>query len=108
LPRPGETGINLYSLRGELVEALSYAKLREQALALAPACWPTGAKPGDSVGLMAETDADFVRAFFACQYAGLARAPAPARAAGRPRGLCRADRPHADLGHAKLLIGPAG
>jgi fatty-acyl-CoA synthase len=28
----GETGINLYSLRGELVEALPYAKLREQAL----------------------------------------------------------------------------
>jgi hypothetical protein len=82
----GETGVNLYSLRGELVEALPYAKLREDALVLAPRLLATGAKPGDSVALLAETDGDFVRAFFACQYAGLLPAPLslPTPLGGRP------------------------
>ena len=61
----GETGVNLYSLRGELVEALPYARLREQAIDLAQRLLAAGAKPGDSVGLIAETDADFVRALWA-------------------------------------------
>ena len=73
----GDTGVNLYSMRGELVEALPYARLREQAMELAQRLLAAGAKPGDSVGLIAETDADFVRAFFACQYAGLPPAPLP-------------------------------
>ena len=92
----GETGVNLYSLRGELVEAIPYAKLREDALVLARRLLATGAKVGDSVALLAETDADFIRAFFACQYAGLMPAPLPLPTPlGRPRGLCRADRPDA-------------
>ena len=76
----GETGINLYSLRGELVEALPYAKLRDEAVVLARRLLATGAKVGDSVALLAETDGDFVRAFFACQYAGLL----PASVVGAP------------------------
>ena len=31
----GETGVTLHSLRGEVAEALSYARLREDALLLA-------------------------------------------------------------------------
>ena len=73
----GATGLNLYSLRGELVEALTYGKLREQARALAPRLLAAGARRGDSVGLIAETEGDFVRAFFACQFAGLVPAPLP-------------------------------
>jgi fatty-acyl-CoA synthase len=105
----GETGINLYSLRGELVEALPYAKLREQALALAPRLLATGAKPGDSVGLIADTEADFVRAFFACQYAGLVPAPLPLPAplGGREAYVEQIARMLGSA-HAKLLIGPAG
>ena len=105
----GETGINLYSLRGELVEALPYATLREQALSLAPRLLATGAKPGESVGLIADTEADFVRAFFACQYAGLVPAPLPLPAplGGREAYVEQMARMLASA-HAKLLIGPTG
>jgi fatty-acyl-CoA synthase len=105
----GETGINLYSLRGELVEALPYATLREQALILAERLLAAGAKPGDSVGLIADTDADFVRAFFACQYAGLAPAPLPLPAplGGRDAYIEQISR-MLGTAKAKILIGPNG
>lgn len=105
----GETGVNLFSVRGELVEALPYATLRAQALALAPRLLATGARPGDSVGLIADTEADFVRAFFACQYAGLVPAPLPLPAplGGREAYVEQIARMLGSA-HAKLLIGPAG
>ncbi len=71
------TGLNLHSLRGELTEVLPYARLREEALALAGRMLAAGLEPGDRVALAAESDGDFLRAFFACQYAGLAPAPTP-------------------------------
>ncbi len=73
----GETGVTLYGGRGECLRALSYADLRREALALAGRLLSAGLTPGDRVGLAAETDADFIRAFFACQYAGLVPAPMP-------------------------------
>ena len=105
----GETGVNLYSLRGELIEALPYATLREQALGLAERLLATGAEPGDSVGLIADTEADFVRAFFACQYAGLVPAPLPLPAplGGREAYVEQIARMLGSA-HAKLLIGPTG
>jgi fatty-acyl-CoA synthase len=71
------TGINIHSIRGELVEVLPYALLREQALALAARLLAAGLEPGDRVALAAESDGDFLRAFFACQYAGMAPTPTP-------------------------------
>jgi fatty-acyl-CoA synthase len=71
------TGVNLYSLRGELTEVLPYAALREQARDLAGRFLATGLTPGDRVMLAAESDGDFLRAFFACQYASLVPVPAP-------------------------------
>lgn len=73
----GPTGVNLYGLRGELIEAIPYAELRRRALAMAAQLLALGLKPHDRVGLVAETDADFVTAFFACQYARLIPAPLP-------------------------------
>ncbi len=73
----GETGLNLYSVRGQLAEALAYRELRAQALALAGGLLAAGLAAGDRIGLIAETDGDFVRAYFACQYAGLVRRPYP-------------------------------
>ncbi len=73
----GPTGLTLYGLRGELVETLSYAELRERARALAGRLLAAGLKTHDRVGLVAETDADFITAFFACQYARLTPAPLP-------------------------------
>ena len=77
----GPTGLNFYSGRGDLVEALPYRVLREQAIDLARRLLGSGLTPGDRVGLIAENDGDFVRAFFACQYAGLVPAPLPLPAA---------------------------
>jgi fatty-acyl-CoA synthase len=73
----GPTGINVHSARGELVEVLPYALLREQAMALAARYLARGLTPGDRVALAADSTGDFLRAFFACQYAGLVPAPTP-------------------------------
>ncbi len=73
----GPTGVNLHDQRGKLALALPYATLREEAQALARRLLASGLVRGDRVGLVAETDADFVRLFFACQYAGLIPAPLP-------------------------------
>lgn len=73
----GPTGVNLYGLRGELIAAVPYAELRERARAMAGRLLALGLKTHDNVGLVAETDLDFVTAFFACQYARLTPAPLP-------------------------------
>lgn len=73
----GPTGVNLYGLRGELVAAVSYGELRDRARAMAARLLATGLVPNDRVGLVADTDLDFVVAFFACQYARLTPAPLP-------------------------------
>ena len=73
----GPTGFNIYSQRGEVAEVLPYATLREQARALAARFVSAGFVPGDRIALAAVTDGDFLRAFFACQYAGLVPAPLP-------------------------------
>ena len=77
----GPTGINFYSGKGVLVEVLPYPRLREQAIDLARRMLAAGLHPGDRVGLVAESDGDFARGFFACQYAGLVPAPLPLPAA---------------------------
>jgi fatty-acyl-CoA synthase len=77
----GPTGLNFYTGKGELNERLPYGSLREEAIALARRLLAAGLRPGDRVGLVAESDGDFSRAFFACQYAGLVPAPLPLPAA---------------------------
>ncbi|NHN85118.1 fatty acyl-AMP ligase [Acetobacter musti] len=73
----GTAGFNIYSGRGVLLEALPYAVLREQAREMALRLLALGLKPGDRVGLIAESDGDFARIFFGCQYAGLVATPMP-------------------------------
>ena len=81
----GATGINFYSGKGVLTEALPYRVLREQSLVLARKLVSCGLKPGERVALIAETEGDFARAFFACEYAGLVPTalPLPAAFGGR-------------------------
>jgi len=76
-----DAGMYFYSGRGQLTEALPYARLREQSEALARRMLARGLKRGDRVALLAETDGDFARSFFACQIAGLVPAPLPLPAA---------------------------
>ena len=73
----GETGLNLYGSRGELVRPLPYAELLELARTRAGRLRAAGLKRGDRVGLVAETSVDFISDFFACQLAGLIAAPMP-------------------------------
>ncbi len=70
----GITGLNFYSVRGELEHVLPYSELREQAIERA-AHLTTETEPGDLVGLIAETSPDFAIMFFACQYAGVLPVP---------------------------------
>lgn len=74
----GTTGINFYSGKGALAVSLSYAQLRDDARSLASKLLGLGLKRGERMALVADTDADFVRFFFACQYAGLVPVPLPA------------------------------
>ncbi|GBD50551.1 fatty acyl-AMP ligase [Methylopila sp. Yamaguchi] len=73
----GDRGFTFHSARGEVLADLPYARLREDARALAARLLGAGLTPGDRVGLIAETEADFVRLFFACGYARLVPAPMP-------------------------------
>ncbi len=74
----GVTGSNFHDARGELTLALPYANLRRDALELARHFASLGLPRQARVALVAETDPDFVRLFFACQYAGLVPVPLPA------------------------------
>ncbi|MBU2654522.1 fatty acyl-AMP ligase [Acidomonas methanolica] len=73
----GRAGFNIYNGRGQLLEALPYRCLREQALDTARRLLGRGLHPGDRVAIIAESDGDFARLFFGCQYAGLVPAPLP-------------------------------
>jgi fatty-acyl-CoA synthase len=98
-------GFNFYSGRGELLEVLPFRDLRDQAQSLARRMIRAGLRPGERVAIIAETSADFVRAFCASQYAALVPVPLPAPAAfaGRDnyiehiRPMMAAGRPRAVL-----------
>jgi fatty-acyl-CoA synthase len=74
----GQTGYNFYNGRGKLNAVLSYAELRDEAQTLARRLCSLGLERGARVALVADTHPDFIRFFFACQYAGLIPVPLPA------------------------------
>jgi len=74
----GETGSNFYTGRGAIYASITYRELREQSLVLAHQLLGLGAQKGDRVALVAETNPDFIRFFYACQYAGLIPVALPA------------------------------
>ncbi len=67
----GVTGCNFYTGRGELYSVLPYSELRLQARQLARRLLSFGCKRGSRITLIADTHPDFLRFFYACQYAGL-------------------------------------
>jgi len=73
----GVTGFNFYR-GGRPYAVLPYWKLREEARTLARRLCGLGVERGGRVGLIADTDPDFLIFFFACQYAGLVPVPLPA------------------------------
>ncbi len=74
----GDTGSNFYTGRGVIYASMTYRELREQAIELAHKLLGLGLEKGDRVALVAETNPDFVRFFYACQYAGLIPVALPA------------------------------
>jgi fatty-acyl-CoA synthase len=73
----GVTGFNFYSSRGVLEAVLPYSDLRRRALSTARKLMSLGLQRKDRVAVIAETGADFLAVFFACQYAGLIPCPMP-------------------------------
>ncbi|MDB5369363.1 MAG: acyl-CoA synthetase [Roseomonas sp.] len=73
----GATGLSFHALRGGHVGSLTYRALREDARALARRLLGAGLERGERVAMLADTSPDFVRAFFASQYAGLVPTPLP-------------------------------
>jgi fatty-acyl-CoA synthase len=74
----GKTGYNFYNGKGELDVVVPYARLRDQAQDLARRLLGLEVERGARVALVADTHPDFLRFFFACQYAGLIPVPLPA------------------------------
>ena len=74
----GATGANFFTGRGEQYAQLPYKELRIQARNLARKLTGLGLEKGSRVGLVAETNPDFLIFFFACQYAGLVPVAFPA------------------------------
>jgi fatty-acyl-CoA synthase len=73
----GVTGYNFYH-GNNLYATLPYSRLRDEAKAIARCLCGLGMERGARVALVADTDPDFLRFFFACQYAGLVPVPLPA------------------------------
>lgn len=73
----GETGMNFFGSRGLLAETMPYSQLRKRAVAAAHQLVNAGIRPGERVGVVAETGAEFMVVFFGCQYAGLVPCPLP-------------------------------
>jgi fatty-acyl-CoA synthase len=73
----GDTGANFYKKNGQLDAVLPYAQLRDEAQTLARRLLSLNPERGVRVALVAETHPDFLRFFFACQYAGLVPVPLP-------------------------------
>lgn len=73
----GQTGINFYSPKADLVQALPYSRIRKTARDQAQKLINQGVSRMDRVGLVADMTQDFVTLFLACQYAGLLAVPLP-------------------------------
>ena len=74
----GETGCNFYTASGKLEFVISYSQLQQQAKALAAKLHALLPEREGRVAIIAETDPDFHRVFFASQYAGLIPCALPA------------------------------
>ncbi len=101
-------GVQFYSARGDLLEAITYRELSVQARAMGRRMRHAGLADGDRVALIAETDANFLRAFFACQYAGLVAVPMPLPVVfGGRAGYVEHIRAMLGVANASAILSPA-
>ncbi|MBS0547299.1 MAG: AMP-binding protein, partial [Proteobacteria bacterium] len=71
----GETGVTIYSARGEILSALSWRDIQARAQTVARKLIGAGFAKGQRVLLTADTWPGFFDVFFGCQYAGLLPVP---------------------------------
>ena len=71
----GETGVTFYSVRGEILSALSWREIRARAHVAARRLIGAGFAPGERILITADTWPGFFDAFFGAQYAGLLPVP---------------------------------
>lgn len=102
-------GLNFYSARGELMSSITYAEVREIAIAHAKRLINLGLEKNARVALIADTDADFACLFMACQYASLLPVPLPLPTSfgGREGFIHQLRRQMVSCG-ARAAIGPEG
>ena len=104
----GVTGSNFYGSRGQLIDTLTYTDLAQDAKSLARKLLAMDFKQGDRVVIVAETHANFLRSFFACQYAGLIPAPVPVPIQlGSRASYVRKTRDLLISAHANAVLSPA-
>ncbi|MBN2231250.1 MAG: fatty acyl-AMP ligase [Deltaproteobacteria bacterium] len=107
----GATGMSFYSRRGGLDAVLPYAVLGDDVRVLARRLAALGMPRGSHIALVADTEPDFVRLFFACQFAGLVPVPLAAaihlgghqRLVRQLHAMLRASRAAAALSPAEFL-----
>ena len=104
----GHTGLNFFNSRGQLTAALPYRDLRVRAQDLARRLAGLGLPREARVVIVAETDADFVAVFFACQYAGLLPVPValPVGLGGKDAYIGQLRR-QIETSGASIALGPA-
>jgi fatty-acyl-CoA synthase len=104
----GVTGLNFYTAKGDLANVLTYAELQARARDLAQRFAGLGLERGARIVLIADTDAEFVTAFFATQYAGLLPVPVaiPTSLGGREAYIAQL-RQQLTGCEASAAIGPA-
>jgi len=76
-----EAGLSFHDARGGPVETLPFARLAAEAREAGARMLGLGLAPGDRVGIVAETEGDFARAFLGAVLAGLLPCPMPLPAA---------------------------
>lgn len=71
------SAVSFFDGKGRLDSALTYASLREKALAAASLLRREGLQRGDRLVLVADSTPEFLIAFYGCQYAGVVPCPIP-------------------------------
>ncbi len=73
----GVRGANFYNARGDVMETITWAEVRDRAETIGRKLVGMGFKKGDRIALIAETSANFVSFFVGCQYASVLPVPLP-------------------------------
>ena len=104
----GAGGFTFHGPRGEPTEQLGFAEIAAKAREAGGRLLALGLEPGDRVGLVAETDSDFVCAFLGCLYARLIPCPMPLPAAFGSREIYAEQlRRIGEVGEIRAALTPA-